>query len=51
MKNFFNFQHFVGCDVSKDTLDFALYARDTNMRSFPHIRVSNSPDGFKQMCK
>lgn len=44
-------QHFIGCDVSKNTLDFAIYERGTDYRSFEHIRVENSLDGFRAMRK
>lgn len=44
-------QHFVGCDVSKDTLDFAVHERGKDIRLFAHIRVPNSPEGFKSMLK
>ena len=51
MKNLSNFQHFIGCDVSKDTLDFAFHARGTDYRQFEHLRVDNSESGFKKFCK
>lgn len=44
-------QHFVGCDVSKDYLDFALYRRGIVYNAFDHIRVDNSVEGFQQMRK
>ncbi len=49
MKDLSTFQHFVGCDVSKDTLDFAIYDRAKHYRAFEHIRVANSAEGFKEM--
>lgn len=51
MKDLSNYKHFVGCDVSKDTLDFALFERGKDYRVFEHIRVSNNLDGFKVMRK
>ncbi len=51
MKDLSILQHFVGCDISKDTLDFALYERGKDYRTFEHIQVPNSPDGFKTMRK
>lgn len=51
MKSLAQLQHFVGCDVSKDTLDFAVYERGKDMRSFEHIRVPNSTEGFQAMRK
>ena len=51
MKDLSTLQHFVGCDISKDTLDFALYERGKDYRTFEHIQVPNSPDGFKTMRK
>ena len=51
MKDLSTFQHFVGCDVSKDTLDFAIHKRGVDCRSFRHTRVSNSPEGFQTVRK
>lgn len=51
MKDLSTLQHFVGCDVSKDTLDFAIYQRGTDIRLFEHICVSNSTEGFRAMRK
>lgn len=51
MKDLSAKKHFVGCDVSKDTLDFALYERGKDYRSFEHCRVSNSLEGFQSMRK
>lgn len=44
-------QHFIGCDVSKDTLDLALYHSKTDYRSFEHIRVSNDTSGYTMFLK
>lgn len=49
MKNLLNYKHFVGCDVSKNTLDFALFEPGKDYRLFQHIQVSNNLDGFRQM--
>lgn len=51
MKDLSNFQHYVGCDVSKNTLDFAIFERGKDYRSFEHIRVSNDTEGFQAMRK
>ena len=44
-------QHFIGCDVSKNTLDIALYQRRTDYRNFEHIRVSNDVTGYAMFLK
>lgn len=49
MKDLSSLQHFIGCDVSKDTLDFAIHERQKDYRSFPHLQVSNNLDGFRKM--
>ncbi len=51
MKDLSTFQHFVGCDVSKNTLDFAIYERGKDYRLFEHICVPNSAEGFQAMRK
>lgn len=51
MKDLTTLQHFVGCDVSKDTLDFAIHRSGVDYRTFTHIRVSNSREGFESMRK
>lgn len=51
MKDLSMYQHFVGCDVSKATLDFAIYERGKDYRMFPHIQVANSVEGFQAMRK
>lgn len=51
MKDLSTSQHFIGCDVSKDTLDFAIHARGKDCRTFEHIRVDNSQSGFQAMRK
>ena len=51
MKDLSEFKHFVGCDVSKETLDFAVYERGKVYRSFDHTKFSNTLDGFRAMRK
>lgn len=49
MKDLANHQHFVGCDVSKNTLDFAIYEHGKDYRKFEHVCVPNTLEGFRQM--
>lgn len=42
-------KHFVGCDVSKRTLDFGLFVPKTDYRQFPHIKVSNDAQGYREV--
>lgn len=51
MKDLSNFTHFVGCDVSKDTLDFAIHERGKDYRNFSHEKFTNALDGFRAMRK
>ena len=51
MKDLSEFKHFVGCDVSKETLDFAIYERGKVYRSFEHAKCPNTLDGFRAMRK
>ena len=51
MKDLSNFQYYIGCDVSKNTLDFAIFERGKDYRSFEHIQVSNNTEGFQAMRK
>jgi len=51
MKDLSTKKHFVGCDVSKDTLDLALFERGKDYRTFEHVRVGNNPEGFQAMRK
>ena len=44
-------QIFIGCDVSKYTLDFAIYQRGMDYRKFKHHQVSNDEAGFKELLK
>lgn len=51
MKDLAHFKNFIGCDVSKKTLDFAIHARGTDYRQFQHLQVNNSKVGFKELLK
>ena len=51
MKDLSDYNHFVGCDVSKGTLDFAIYERGKDYRGFQHERFSNAKEGFQAMRK
>ena len=51
MKTIADLKHFVGCDVSKNTLDFALQERGKDYRQFQHIQVPNTVEGFQAMRK
>lgn len=51
MKDLLTIKHFVGCDVSKNTLDFAIFEKGKDYRSFQHIQVSNDIKGFQAMRK
>lgn len=51
MKTIADYNHFLGCDVSKETLDFALHERGKSYRQFQHIQVSNNTEGFMAMRK
>lgn len=42
-------KHFIGCDVSKDTLDFGLFIPKTDFRKFPHLKVENTPNGYREV--
>ena len=44
-------QIFIGCDVSKYTLDFAIYQRGMDYRKFKHHQVCNDEAGFKELLK
>ncbi len=39
------YPHILGADISKDTIDLALYATKT------HLKTDNSPAGFALMVK
>lgn len=41
--------HFIGIDVSKMTLDAAIFAKGKDVREFEHVKVSNDKDGFKKL--
>lgn len=49
MKDLSNKKHFIGCDVSKDTLDFGIFLPKTDYRKFPHLKVENTPDGYREV--
>ena len=49
MKDLTTIQHFIGCDVSKDTLDFAIFEKGKTYGSFQHIQVSNNLEGFQAL--
>lgn len=51
MKDLTKLQHFIGCDVSKNTLDFAIYERGKDSRLFEHTWVTNNIEGFQAMRK
>lgn len=51
MKDLSAKNHFVGCDVSKSTLDFAIHERGMDYRTFEHIQVPNTAKGFQAMRK
>lgn len=50
-RNLSEMQIFVGCDISKDTLDFAIYENGVSYKMFKHICVENETEGFKTMLK
>ena len=51
MKTIESAKHFIGCDVSKDTLDLALHEKGKDYRIFNHIQVSNNKEGYRNMRK
>ena len=51
MNNLSEIKHFIGCDISKATLDFAIFERGKDYRQFLHIQVSNDIKGFQAMRK
>lgn len=51
MKDLSTKKHFIGCDVSKGTLDFALFERGKDYRAFEHVQVKNDIEGFQTMRK
>lgn len=42
-------KHFIGCDVSKETLDFGFFIPKTDFRKFPHLKVENTPTGYREV--
>lgn len=51
MKTLAEKQHFIGCDVSKSTLDLAIHQRQRDPRQFKHLKVSNDAAGFKEALR
>lgn len=51
MKRISEKQAFVGCDVSKETLDFALYVHGESVNKFPGIQTGNDAKGLAAMVK
>lgn len=51
MKTIAELKHFIGCDVSKSTLDFSIFERGKDYRVFEHIQVTNDQEGFNAMRK
>ena len=51
MNNLSEFKHFIGCDVSKNTLDFAIFEKGKTYGSFQHTQVSNDLEGFQALRK
>lgn len=48
MEDLSELKHFIGCDVSKKTLDFGIFIPKTDYRKFPHTKVSNTPEGYRE---
>lgn len=42
-------KNFIGCDVSKEKLDFAIHVPKRAEREYPHTVVSNDKTGYKEM--
>lgn len=42
-------KHFIGCDVSKDTLDFGVFIPKSDFKKFPHLKVANTPAGYREV--
>jgi transposase len=51
MNNFINKQHFIGCDVSKATLDIAIYEQGVKYTNFKHSQFANDATGYKAIMK
>lgn len=51
MKDISEKQTFVGCDVSKETLDFALYVRGMRRCEFPVLHTGNNAKGLAEMAR
>ena len=42
---------FIGVDISKKTLDVAIYQPGVKYTTYPHIQVENNEAGFKEIVK
>lgn len=42
---------FIGCDISKKTLDYAVHRRDCHERDYPHVQTENNLAGFRAFKK
>ena len=42
---------FIGVDISKKTLDVAIYQPGVKYTTYPHIQVKNNEEGFKEIIK
>lgn len=40
-------KYFIGIDVSKETLDIALFSAKNRLKDFDHIQITNDKSGFK----
>ena len=43
--------HYIGVDISKRTIDVAIYEKQKTAKNALHEEFTNSPDGFKEMKK
>ena len=44
-------RHYIGVDISKKTIDVAIYEKQKATKNASHETFSNCPDGFKEMKK
>ena len=51
MKNLLDYKNFIGCDVSKNTLDFAIFKNGVRYKQFEHNQVTNDNAGYKELLK
>ncbi len=42
---------FIEIDISKKTLDVSIYVPSEKERNYPHVKVSNDADGFKELAR